>query len=191
MSRLKIIVIYFFVICEILSCKSRCEFSSVKRNIRHTPVKQIYADTIVSTILDSYISFFEYMTISYGGDEIYKDIRVIQTENAYILIYQDSNKGYSFFIPLEEEDFIDFIKKIKIIYEYRAINEKNQLTGPSSGIESFCIRCIGNIIEDSIVIPNKSLLSENDYRLKLALLFEELSRFTEESYEDKSNFKAF
>ena len=173
--------IFFLFLYTITGCKEKMT-PVMKRNIRHTPIRKEYAEAIDIITEAYYTTFFEYMTISYGSDGIYKDIRIIQAKSCNILIYQDSIKGDSFFVPLKQTDYMEFIDKMKDIYERRTISERECFTGPSTGVESFCIRCSGNIVTDNIVVSNKSLLNDNDYRLKLAYLFEEFSRFVDEIY---------
>lgn len=177
-----ILVIFLLSVFFITGCKTKNSSTIIKRNVRSTPVSQKYATAIDAVADGSYISFFEYMTITYGTDGIYKDIRIIQAENSYVLIYQDAIKGDSFFVPLKEEDYIDFKNKIEDIYNYKSISERNYISGSASGIESFCIRCCCKEFNDSIVIADKFSLADDDYRLKLADLFEEYSRFVNLDY---------
>lgn len=126
----------------------------------------------------TYKSEFEYMTFSWNDNKIYKDIRIVESDGKSIVIYHDADRGDDFFVLLENDAYLSFVKEFRSILELHTVSEylPGETSGYNSGIESFLIRFAGNGVQDGAVVEaNLAMLKTDDYRYRLRQLFENLS----------------
>ncbi len=127
-----------------------------------------------------YTSEFEYMTFSWNDNKIYKDIRIVEADGKNIVIYHDADMGDDFFMLLEKDAYLSFVKEFQSIFELHTISEylPVETSGYNSGIESFLIRFTGNDVQDGAIVEvNLAMLKTDDYRYRLRQLFENLSGY--------------
>ncbi|MCR5316729.1 MAG: hypothetical protein K6E22_00740 [Treponema sp.] len=95
-----------------------------------------------------------------------------------IVIYHDADREVDFFVLLEKDAYLSFVKEFRAILELHTVSEylPEETSGYNSGIESFFIRFAGNGVQDGAVVEaNLAMLKTDDYRYRLRQLFENLS----------------
>ncbi len=179
MKRICFIIILFLAFAVFLmGCVSNdlpCEKNVQPRKLMSHDDFTVGIDAIAH---GTYKIEFEYMTLSWNDNKIYKDIRIVEAGGKSIVIYHDADRGCDFFVLLEKDAYLSFVKEFRSILELHTVSEylPEETSGYNSGIESFLIRFAGNDIQDGAVVEaNRAMLKTDDYRYRLRQLFENLS----------------